>query len=46
MDAQSKQTATLELHTFPSYEAPRIELILTSEELEREVIYAGIPSES
>jgi hypothetical protein len=25
----------------PSYEAPRIEAVLTPEELEREVLYAG-----
>jgi len=27
------------------YEAPRVEHVLTSEELEREVQYAGTPSE-
>jgi hypothetical protein len=27
-----------------TYEPPRIELVLTSEELEREVLYAGLQS--
>jgi hypothetical protein len=31
----------MEPQVAPSYEAPRIEMILTAEELEREVLYAG-----
>lgn len=41
MDGQ-KRTEDLRGEQFIlSYEAPRIEAVLTSEELEREVLYAG-----
>ncbi len=30
-----------QLSSVPSYEAPRVETVLTAEELEREVLYAG-----
>jgi hypothetical protein len=41
MDVQAKPSAATEPQVVPSYEAPRIEMILTAEELEREVLYAG-----
>jgi len=40
-DNPDKQTLDL---VPPSYEPPRIEKVLTPEDLEREVQYAGIPS--
>jgi hypothetical protein len=44
MDTQAKQNAPVQQPVVSPYEAPRIELILTVEELEREVLYAGTPS--
>jgi len=44
MCAQIKPTLTVEPSILSAYEPPRIEVVLTSEELEREVIYAGAPS--
>lgn len=42
MDVQAKPSAATEPQVASSsYEAPRIEMILTAEELEREVLYAG-----
>lgn len=41
MDAQTKQHTAMEPQVAPSYEAPRIEMVLTAEELEREVLHAG-----
>jgi len=43
MDQRSPQ-APQQSPLAPPYEAPRIELVLTPEELEREVFYAGYGS--
>ena len=41
---QRKLQALPESQVLPQYEAPHIELVLTPEELEREVLYAGTGS--
>jgi hypothetical protein len=38
---QRKPQASQDPHPILQYEAPHIELVLTPEELEREVLYAG-----
>lgn len=43
MNADEKQLSSPEW-PLVKYEAPRIEAVLTPEELEREVLYAGTPS--
>jgi len=42
MDVQKQQNSVDELQAAGSYEAPRVEAVLTAEELEREVLYAGL----
>jgi hypothetical protein len=39
-----KEVLLQESQNLTSYEAPRIEVVLTAEDLEREVLYAGIIS--
>ena len=41
MDTQEKLQSLQSWQTSPVYEAPRVEAVLTAEELEREVLYAG-----
>jgi hypothetical protein len=41
MDTQKTPQAQSEVQPLLQYEAPRIETVLTPEELEREVLYAG-----
>jgi len=45
MDYSTKHDGQLQLETTDAYEPPRVESVLTSEELEREVLYAGMVSD-
>lgn len=46
MDAQAQQqTAVTKPRPALSYEAPCIEMVLTAEDLEREVLHAGLLNE-
>jgi hypothetical protein len=42
MEVQKQQSFGDESQVAGPYEAPRIEVVLTAEELEREVLYAGL----
>jgi|APDOM4702015159_1054818.scaffolds.fasta_scaffold96224_1 hypothetical protein len=41
MNEQRKLETLVNVQSVPPYEAPHIEAVLTPEELEREVLYAG-----
>jgi len=41
METQEKLQSSRNWQATPVYEAPRIEAVLTAEEVEREVLYAG-----